>query len=139
MRDRWWGWAGLAGVLIDANEDDVVAELEAHYASLLLMPPSLEQQRVWGESANILRTALRRCVSADPAASQWGIAFEYELPFEGGRRPDAAILAGDAIVVLEFKSGNLVHPADVDQVAAYARDLSEYHAQSHGHRVHPVL
>jgi DUF2075 family protein len=71
--------------------------------------------------------------------SSWNVVFEFELPFEGGRRPDVLLLAGDAIIVLEFKGSPAVDASQVDQVAAYARDLREYHEASHWRKVVPVL
>ena len=41
--------------------------------------------------------------------------------------------------MLEFKDSERVQAAHVDQVAAYARDLSEYHGGSHDKLVDPVL
>jgi len=49
------------------------------------------------------------------------------------------ILAGGSISVLEFKAGSRLQSAFGDQVAAYARDLSEYHEGSHGRPMHPAL
>ena len=51
---------------------------------------------------------------------------------EGGRRPDVVVLAGGALVVVEFKSTSIPSQADLDQVSAYTRDLTEYHKASHG-------
>ncbi|MDP9227131.1 MAG: DUF2075 domain-containing protein [Actinomycetota bacterium] len=67
------------------------------------------------------------------------MVFEFELPFEGGRRPDVVLIAGDTVVVLEFKTNPVVDASQLDQVAAYARDLREYHESSHWRTVVPVL
>lgn len=67
------------------------------------------------------------------------MAFEYELPLEGGRRPDVVVLAGETVVVLEFKQYGLPRAASIDQVRAYARDLQEYHEATHYRRVEAVL
>jgi schlafen family protein len=79
------------------------------------------------------------CLAEQADAARWSLVFEYELPLEGGRRPDVVVLAGQTIVVLEFKSADRPIQADLDQVAAYARDLTEYHALSHAKLVKPVL
>jgi len=83
-------------------------------------------------------TAAELC-SVDAAAARWPIVFEFELPLEGGRRPDVVVLAGESVIVLEFKMTERASPADIDQVTAYARDLGEYHAGSHDPPVWPVL
>jgi hypothetical protein len=86
-----------------------------------------------------MREALELVKAEDPAAASWGLVFEYELPREGGRRPDAVILAGEAVLVLEFKGSPVLSRAHLDQVDAYARDLSEYHSATHDRPVLPVL
>jgi hypothetical protein len=77
--------------------------------------------------------------SRRPDIGDWGIAFEYELPRERGRRPDVVILAGYSVLVLEFKDFKDTIPAHMDQVAAYARDLASYQSASHDHDVIPIL
>jgi hypothetical protein len=67
------------------------------------------------------------------------VVFEYELPLEGGRRPDVVVLTGGSLAVLEFKSVGVPRPADLDQVRRYSADLSEYHEASHGRRATPIL
>ena len=67
------------------------------------------------------------------------MVLEYELPLEGGRRPDAIILGPGKIFVLEFKQDVTLQRSALDQVAAYARDLAEYHSETHGIEVIPFL
>jgi hypothetical protein len=49
------------------------------------------------------------------------------------------VLAGKTVAVLEFKQNPVLDRASIDQVNAYARDLAEYHSESHDHAVIPVL
>lgn len=93
----------------------------------------------WREEHAVMTEALRDVCLARPDATQWGIAFEYELPLEGGRRPDVVVLAGGSVVVLEFKSTVFPEVAQIDQTEAYARDLADYHDGTHGRPVHPIL
>jgi hypothetical protein len=87
-----------------------------------------------------MATAFRSCVEADPSvADDWSVVFEFELPLEGGRRPDVVVLAGEAVLVIEFKTHALPTTADVDQVLGYARDLTDYHAGCRDRRVLPML
>jgi len=97
------------------------------------------QTAAWMEELEVISAALRIVSIARPEALQWGIVFEYELPLEGGRRPDIVLLAGQTIGVLEFKSSHRINRGSVDQVAAYARDLAEYHEASHGVPIQPIL
>jgi hypothetical protein len=86
-----------------------------------------------------LRKSFRDICVPNSDAQNWALVFEYELPLEGGRRPDVVVLTGDSIVVLEFKQNPVVTQAVVDQVEAYARDLAEYHSASHGFEVTSVV
>src|SRR6476469_276 len=45
------------------------------------------------------------------------------------RRPDVILLIGGAVLVLELKGKHAPEIADVDQAAAYARDLRAYHRE----------
>jgi hypothetical protein len=115
------------------------AAMVAHHLALLNAPPSSSQEAAWDEEGAIMRATLRDVCIAEPSATAWGLAFEFELPLENGRRPDVVVLAGGSVVVLEFKQVWTAQPGAIDQVSAYARDLAEYHAASHGHAVVPIL
>jgi hypothetical protein len=93
----------------------------------------------WRDCFRLLRTDLPELLGVRPGAAAWTAIFEYELPRERGRRPDLVILTGSNVLVLEFKEASLPKQAHLDQVAAYARDLANYHSASHGHPVSPVL
>jgi len=62
-----------------------------------------------------------------PSAHQDGTVLEYILPREGGRRPDVVALQNGRAVVVEFKETGELRRADIDQVAAYARNLRHNH------------
>lgn len=67
------------------------------------------------------------------------LIFEYELPHEGGRRPDLIILMKNDVIVVEFKQKSGISRADLDQVSAYTRDIKTYHQFSHNKKVTSVL
>jgi hypothetical protein len=73
-----------------------------------------------------------------PETCDWGVVLEYELPDEGGRRPDVVVLTSNRLIVLEFKRGR-IRPGHLDQVKAYAADLKDYHSLTHDLPVDPVL
>jgi len=129
------GWAGTVSDFLATGPTGPILLLREAHADLYHQPPSGGQEQVWEGELRILREALSRCRDA----RDWGIVLEYELPFEGGRRPDALILAGERVLVLEFKEKPAAIPADVDQVRAYARDVAEYHSESHGRDVLALL
>lgn len=136
---RQWGWAGTVADFLHFPKQSWARALSEHCEAPTGQRPSASQRRVWSTEHDSMFAALRTCVTAESAAKDWGVVFEYELPLEGGRRPDVVVLAGQTIVVLEFKERPHHYAAHLDQVEAYARDLAEYHEKSHGRRVVPVL
>ena len=135
-----WGWAGTVHEFLSTPDDLWLSSLSGHLLrDLLGLNASASQQAAWRDEFDCVADALRWCSHVDGAALEWGIAFECELPLEGGRRPDVVVLPGDVICVLEFKSASYAAAADLDQARAYARGLADYHKVSHGHRVVPRL
>ena len=102
------------------------------------IPGDESQILAWDHSFDILQRELKRLVQTKPAIQNYTIIFEYELPRERGRRPDVVIL-GSCVFVLEFKDYAKLLEAHSDQVAAYARDLKNYHAGSQPYDVLPIL
>ncbi len=133
------GWHGSIASFLGLPEQTWLQSLKEHHYHCMLMSPDSGQTAAWQECYSHLQEQLAGLVSSRPEAARWHLAFEYEIPRERGRRPDLVLLAGDDIVVLEFKSDVAPLPAYVDQVHAYARDLNHYHAGSHDKRVHPLL
>ncbi|MDC1287388.1 DUF2075 domain-containing protein [Gammaproteobacteria bacterium] len=85
------------------------------------------QVRAWRDSIKILISSL--CNTQPPdnrIAESSAIIFEYTIPLES-RRIDAVLLLNGVIVVVEFKGKPNPSRADIDQAAAYARDLRAYH------------
>ncbi len=72
-------------------------------------------------------------------AADWYLVFEYELPRERGRRPDILVIADDRIFIIECKDMKRPEQQHIDQLKAYVRDLSNYHAGSHNVRFEPLL
>jgi len=102
------------------------------------LPTTDRQLRAWDESLEFLRDALTR-VSASVDVNDWGLLLEYEIP-RRGHRPDAVLLAGETIFVLEFKCGSSIFDrAALLQTAEYAQDLRDFHAKSRGHMIAPTL
>jgi hypothetical protein len=130
-----YGWAGRVSEFLATNPRSAAHRLgeqqRAHYGDA----SSAEQQRAWEHELEWLAAALH----AIDGAEDWGLILEYELPFEGGRRPDVLVLAGDAVLVLEFKEAMRATRPFIDQVDAYARDLQDYHSACRDRLVRPIL
>lgn len=99
---------------------------------------SPEQVRAWDDSIPKLQGEVGEILLRDQLAQRYSAILEYELPMDA-RRPDVILLVRGAVVVLELK-GKL-HPsqADLDQAAAYARDLRCYHRDCAEVPVHAVV
>lgn len=96
---------------------------------------SPQQVTAWRNSHRVLSWVFSELVEQRPEVRDATVVFEYMLPREGGRRADAILLYGDRVHVIEFKDFAAPLRAHVDQVAAYKRDLENYHAGSHGRAV----
>lgn len=134
-----YGWAGTVQDFLHESPSAVEIALRKHLFGLLQLHAAGTQIEAWREEMEILRRGLRDVAIARPDALSWGIILEYELHLEGGRRPDVVLLTSNKVITLEFKNSDRIKVADVDQVAAYARDLAEYHSATHTLETVPVL
>lgn len=127
-------WDSLLGHLVAEQPGAVLAALQE------FVPDHSNDQTVsWTRSLEILQTDGREVIERVPESTAHGSILEYLLPREGGRRPDVILLQDAAVLVIEFKNKVKVNVGDIDQVAAYARDLREYHSGCHGLPVIPIL
>lgn len=97
-----------------------------------------EQVFAWDDSIPKLQHEVGELVELDALATQYTAILEYELPLES-RRPDVVLLVNGAVVVLELKGKSEPDQADLDQAAAYARDLRCYHRHCAEQEVHAVV
>lgn len=93
----------------------------------------------WSESISLFQNSVGTIVNLIPDSENWTILLEYEIPRLGGRI-DAVILADDIIFVLEYKNDrNKYLLADQRQVEDYALDLFDFHLESRGKIIIPIL
>ena len=99
---------------------------------------SPELIRAWDDAIPPLQSEVSEVLVRDELARHYSTILEYELPMES-RRPDVILLVGAGVMVIELKGK--IHPtqADLDQAAAYARDLRNYHRECETREVTPVL
>ncbi len=97
-----------------------------------------EQIRAWDESIPLLQREAGEVIDAESRGKEFTAILEYRLPLES-RRPDCVVLLLGPVVVVELKGKDRPSQADLDQVAAYARDLRSYHRECEGRSVHAVL
>lgn len=99
---------------------------------------SPEQVRAWKDSIPSLQHEIDEVLVRDALARQYSALLEYELPLES-RRPDVLLLVGAGIMVIELKGKESPSQSDIDQAAAYARDLRCYHQECADRPVVAVL
>ncbi len=93
----------------------------------------------WNDSLIIFRNIVQSIVSSLKEAENWHLLLEYEIPRLGGRI-DAVLLASDLIYVLEYKNDRTQYNlADIRQVEDYALDLFDFHLESFGKQIIPIL
>lgn len=134
-----YGWLGTIAQFVDFPQDDWLDSLSHAYQTLYQHRPTATQKQAWSDCARILRSQFSQLLSSRSDSANWTLIFEYELPREGGRRPDLVLLGAGQILVFEFKQKRSPSFADLDQVAAYARDLAEYHGGSAQNPVTAIL
>jgi hypothetical protein len=89
------------------------------------------QREAWVKQVVILKDAL--------AGLSGTILFEFTIP-RMGRRIDAVLLIGTAVMVVEFKVGQKdFDRAAIEQVWDYALDLKNFHEASHFASIVPIL
>jgi hypothetical protein len=128
------GWSSNLRRFREALPGDVRGALQAFIADA-----STQQIRAWDDSIPPLqREAKELAQQVLTADEDYSAILEYRLPMEQ-RRPDVVLLLGGSVLVLELKGKEIVERVDIDQAAAYARDLRSYHRECADRTVGPVL
>jgi len=87
-----------------------------------------KQVRAWDDSIPPLQNEVGEILETDKASPGYSTILEYTLPMES-RRTDVIFLVKGSVVVLELKGKLRPSQADIDQAAAYVRDLRCYHQE----------
>ena len=127
------GWESDFPTFTEAKISAVRERLKA-----FITDASPEQVRAWSDSIPQLQYEVEEVLLRNELAKRYSAILEYELPLES-RRPDAILLVGGGLLVLELKGKVEPSQADLDQAAAYARDLQCYHRDCEDRPVIPVL
>ncbi len=126
LLSRAWYHAEIAHFL---RED--ASTILGHLARRSEFAIEREQGEAWFEEVELLKAALREIDGY--------LLLEFTIP-RMGRRVDAVVLSGSAILVIEFKIGATVFErAAVEQVWDYALDLKYFHRASHERPIVPIL
>jgi hypothetical protein len=107
------------------------ASIVGHVAEFSQHSIEPTQRDAWFSEVPLLKAAL--------AGLPGHLFLEYVVP-RLGSRIDAVVIAGPAVLVLEFKVGEQEYRrADINQVWDYALDLKNFHEASHSAPIVPIL
>jgi hypothetical protein len=124
---------------MNAQPDEVLGRVAARYAEMGFSSLHTAAIDAWNQQVPILQNAFRELVAHRPEALRWSLLLEYELPMRD-RRPDAVILAGNSVFVIEFKVGaESFDSAALWQVQSYALDLRDFHPGCRDRAIVPIL
>ena len=127
------GWDSSFSEFREADPKRIREQLAAFVADA-----TPELIRSWAEAIPPLQTEVSEVLVRDELARHYSAILEYELPMES-RRPDVILLVGAGVMVIELKGKTWPSQADLDQAAAYARDLRNYHRECCDRDVTAVL
>lgn len=123
---------------LEQDSDQIIGELtrQAGTSHSTLLAATVVS---WERTIAVLKQTLSTLSAEYPTAADWGLLLEYEIP-RRERRIDAVLLAGATIIVLEFKTGDSGDaPAARRQAEHYALDLRDFHRESRGKTLVPVV
>ena len=127
------------GALLAEDEQRIIGLLITGSGTANLGEHLHTQTRAWQKEVVVLKAAAAELVARIPESREWGVLLEYPIP-RRQRRLDGVILASDIIIVLEFKVGADTYDASARRQAEdYALDLRDFHEQSLGRIIVPVL
>ena len=97
------------------------------------------QTAAWEEQIAILTDQCRVLMDEVPSSADWGLLLEYQIR-RRQKRIDTVLLAPEAIFALEFKVGSEAPDrAALMQLEDYCLDLRDFHQESAGHVIVPIL
>jgi hypothetical protein len=114
-----YGWLSVYPALQSIDSAIIRSALERFVSDC-----GLSQSIAWDRSIPIVKSGTAVVLVGHTVATRFSAIFEYELPREGGRRPDVVLLQNGVVVVIEFKDRTTIASADLDQVAAYVESLN---------------
>lgn len=124
---------------LQTDDSQILGALTASVASTGVQTTRTTQIDSWKQQIQILKHAARELIDASQANASWHLILEYELP-RRQKRPDAVLLAGNVILVIEFKVGATSFDASARwQTEDYCLNLRDFHAESAGRPIVPIL
>ena len=134
------GWVlNTLGVFLAASDSEVLGVLAGRSSQTGFASTRNSQISVWTDQLPLLRSQARKIVSLEPRARDWTLILEYEIP-RRQKRIDTVLLSDTVIFSIELKIGaTRFERADRWQAEDYALDLRDFHLESRGYPVVPLL
>lgn len=129
--DSPWGWASTLDEFLATDQLEILDSLKNHHKDRF---PKFELQQsqlsAWIRTIANFQDRLQPLTDFD-GGSESLIVFEYELPGEGGRRPDVTLVTPTKhVCVIECKNRGTLRTPDINQVVQYRNDLTSYHSET---------
>jgi hypothetical protein len=97
------------------------------------------QTSSWIEEIKILQSTLKKLSKQNSEAKDYGILLEYPIA-RRDKRIDGILITDSILIVIEFKFGRAEYnTADKEQVMDYCLDLRDFHFESRGKKIIPLL
>jgi DUF2075 family protein len=122
---------------VPANPTALVGQLELAYARDAYTSQFVQQTRAWEHVIPLLQNELQTLQQQLPAAGGWTVLLEVPL-YRLRKRLDIVVLTTATVIVIEAKFGEHRFRGQ-QQVEEYALDLRDFHAESHGRPIVPIL
>jgi len=134
--------AFYSNTFIDFIDDDnklIVGSLTMQAGNAGFYEQKHSQTLSWDEEINVLKASLIQLIQINADASNFGILLEYPIA-RRDKRIDAVIIANNIIIVVEFKVGKSEYlGADKEQLLDYCLDIRDFHYESRGKVIVPIL
>jgi len=148
LRDTWYPggqqpdqmasfYQATVAEFLSQTAEHVLARLSTGYANRGYTTQYADQTLTWERDLRSLWTSLEQCVAAAQQANAWGLILEFSIP-KKELRIDAVLLVGEAVVILEAKTGAVGAQAH-RQIEEYALLLHYFHKASDQRRIVPIL
>ena len=134
--EKRYCYADTVANFLATTESEWINEMKSGFSDAYMLALGAVQIGVWKDCYRVLKDQLPTFNRKYP---NFHIIFEYALPYESGRRPDVLLISNEFVIVIEFKKKDGVFRSDIDQVAAYARDIEEYHYESRNKNISRIL
>lgn len=121
---------------ISRSDSEILHALVAANADARF-PLTPEAMHSWEDQLPFLRTSFLKLRSSIPESQDWTVLLEYPVP-QIGQRIDLVVLAHQAVVVVEVKTGRTPTAAR-RQVEDYGISLACFHEASDGRPVIPLV